>query len=393
MRIEDIRAESRNGSARAAARVVWEDRDAPDAMLSLSVPERFSADLDADANVFALAAALPAMRHGEQRLAVEGTLCPQLRHGLETAAGLLRTWHGPPRILPRLEPSKGFEPRTPRSEPRTAMLLTGGVDSLALLRQNRRDLPVHHPGAVRDGLVISYGFEGVDRDYRIFDEHLGRLAGVADETGLTLVPVTSEIGLLDTDAAFWTQEFHGPALMAAALAVSRRMSDLLVASSVRYDLLHRVFTGSHPLLDPHYTTAALRVHHVETRLSRLEKVAALADWDAALRCLRVCTDPAFPRGAQNCGACEKCVRTRIQLLVTGGLERCTTFPGHAVEPEALRVLHVNTDYLRAWYEELLAPLREIGRPDLAEAIEAKIARYRRRQRRRAAPWYQRLLAP
>jgi hypothetical protein len=378
VRIEQLQREIRDGWARVSAQVVWEDAGRDPRSLAFEVPERFAGDLALDPNAFALAAALPAVRHRERRLAIEGPLCPRLAAGLETAVALLRTWHGGARALPRLEPSRGFAPAWPRAPQRTAALLSGGVDSLALLRGNRLDFAPDHPCAVRDAIVVSYGFEGPRYDHAVFQEHLERLDPLAREADVELVPIRSSAGLLDTDAVFWTDEQHAPALMAAALVLCGRFSDLLVASSVRYDLLHRVFTGSHPLLDVHYASAALRVHHEDVRLSRLEKVARLAEWEPALACLRVCVDPRYPRGAANCGRCEKCIRTMTELLAVGALARCPTFPETEVTPEQLDAVELRHEYELHWYRDLVEPLRTRGRGDLARVLEAKVAAFGRR---------------
>lgn len=377
MRVEQLQREIRDGWARVSARVVWEDTRRRTQRLAFEVPERFADDLALDPNAFALATALPAMRHGERRLAIEGSLCPRLAAGLETAVAQLRTWHGGVRALPRLEPSRGFAAATPRAPQRTAALLSGGVDSLALLRGNRLDYAPDHPCAVRDALVVSYGFEGPRYDYAILDEYLERLGALARDADVEIVPIRSSAGLLDTDPVFWTNELHAPALMAAALVLCGRFSDLLVASSVRYDLLHRVFTGSHPLLDLHYTSAALRVHHEDVRFSRLEKVARLAEWEPALACLRVCLDPHYPRGAANCGRCEKCVRTMTELIAVGALARCPTFPGAEVTPESLDTVELRHEYELHWYRDLVEPLRARGRGDLARVLEAKVVAFER----------------
>jgi hypothetical protein len=66
--------------------------------------------------------------------------------------------------------------------------------------------------------------------------------------------------------------------------------------------------GSHPLLDPYYVGADLWIRHVGMTLSRLDKARVVADWAVDLQNLIVCK-PAWP--GDNCGRCEKCIRTDV----------------------------------------------------------------------------------
>jgi hypothetical protein len=95
----------------------------------------------------------------------------------------------------------------------------------------------------------------------------------------------------------------------------------LIASSYAYAQLHP--WGSHPLLDPLWSTEAVEFTHDGCEAMRSEKVKAIARSGLALSTLRVCW--ANEQGEYNCGRCEKCLRTMLALHVAGVLERCTTF--------------------------------------------------------------------
>lgn len=135
--------------------------------------------------------------------------------------------------------------------------------------------------------------------------------------------------------------------------------------------------GSHPLLDPLYSTTSLQVRHENAALSRLEKTQLVGEWDVALKQLRVCNEKeSYREGNYNCGECEKCVRTMTAFLSLGLLDRIATFKEKDVSKEKL----VNTCYLSDSYEvncyrEVIEPLKKIGRYDLVEGIEQIISRY------------------
>lgn len=131
--------------------------------------------------------------------------------------------------------------------------------------------------------------------------------------------------------------------------------------------------GSHPPLDPNYSSADLQIRHEGLQLSRLDKARLVAGWDAALQNIRICWTN--PTDDLNCGRCEKCVRTMTEFLVVGKLAQSRAFPFHDVSPDLIANLPTVAPYIDAQWLDLINPLREIGRLDLVEAIEEKSARY------------------
>ena len=81
--------------------------------------------------------------------------------------------------------------------------------------------------------------------------------------------------------------------------------------------------GSHPLLDPLWGTEMLEIVHDGCEADRPQKMAVVARSDVALQNLRVCNKQ---HATYNCGDCEKCVRTMVDLRLVDALDRCPTFP-------------------------------------------------------------------
>jgi hypothetical protein len=141
--------------------------------------------------------------------------------------------------------------------------------------------------------------------------------------------------------------------------------------------------GTHPLIDPYYSSSDLQIHHDSNRPTRLEKVRLVADWPAALQVLNVCVRNQPPEGLMNCGTCPKCLRTMTELLICGRLHEAVTFPADDVDPAAIRSVHLRVDVENRFWEECLEPLARMGRRDLVEAIEELITDAHRRHRRKA----------
>jgi hypothetical protein len=118
----------------------------------------------------------------------------------------------------------------------------------------------------------------------------------------------------------WTLH-QGSALISTGLALSPLLKKCVVAGR---PLEPTRPSGSHPLLDPLWSTETLEVVHDGTEAERTEKIASrIARSKLALRTLRVCFE--VENQPKNCGRCGKCLQTMMCLHVAGALEACSTF--------------------------------------------------------------------
>lgn len=387
MKIEGLRTEKDGPRAKVAATVIWEDSDRPAQEVYFGTEEEFSAGLSCNPHAFLAGSILPAMHHGEKRVSVDHEICPEFREGLMTAMAWVKHWYYEPGLeAVRIEAKLKARSLTPRPE-RTAFFFSGGLDSFGTLCANRLNYPPTHQGYIRDGLLIfGQNTESDDRP-ETFRKASSELRVVAREAGVELLPVYTNIRSLDDSAAMFTIN-HGAILGAVAHAFSDRLSTVCFSSSDSIPGLRYVKSltfkphGSHPLLDPLFRSSELRIRHDGITMSRLDKTRLLADWGSALDNIRVC-GPNWP--GDNCGKCEKCVRTMLALLAAGVLDRSGAFPFDDVSAELVDSVNikrpvfgyaVEDDYL-----ELLPALGRMGRMDLTRAIEDLLKRSRRRRRK------------
>lgn len=380
MRIQDLRSEQWGRRRRVAATVIWEDCDRPTRDLYYQVDEAFASDLMPDPHAFLVACIVPALHHGEKRIAIDEAICPELRTGLFINVGWLRHWSGGKYALPKIEARTDARLPVPRTTERAGSFLSGGVDSLALLRENRLKFPRGHPRSITDGIIV-HGFDmgGVETtgdEAAAYERAVSSLMPIAKDADVQLVPILSNVRHLDDDVIFWMNEFAGAAMASVAHAISRRLSLVYFGSS--FDIPNVTpFVSVHPLLDNNYGSVDLQIRHDGVQHSRLDKVRLLADWDAALHNLRVCT--LNPPGLLNCGQCEKCLRTMLELLAVGKLAEARAFPANNVSAEQLDVVNFQFAFEEMFYLELIPDLMAIGRSDLVHAIELKSKEFRKRQ--------------
>ena len=362
-----------------SATIEWEDRPYPEQVLEFEINDgeileaRELAEPSADAF---LAACFPlAALHKEARVRIEEKPCPMLVEGLRTAHAWWASWGGMHSRPPTIETPAPGRCRTLTAPRRAVSCLSGGVDGLHTLMHNRRLYRKGDPAYIREALFI-HGFDigkrPRDPENERFRTALGRLEPVAAEAGVRLIPCRTNLRHLPSKPGFWANRHNGAALAAVGHAATLGPAYLFVGGT--YHVSNPVPVGSHPAVDGLFSSQRLTVIHDGSRFSRLEKVRDLASWPTALAALRVC--PGNGGDQPNCGRCEKCLRTRLELLAAGVEETAAFGPSlTAVELWDKAVPQPIGDRAIR-YEDLLPPLRARGLDALCQVLEEKIAAYR-----------------
>jgi hypothetical protein len=372
MKLSNLTLKKKNDLTRSVATVTYEDIDRPEQVLHIETETAFAGDLAASPHAFLVGCIIPALHFGERRLAVDHAVCPQLVEGLETVMAIMHHWTAG-RFQPlRIEAPLARYALHADQTRHAAIFLSGGMDSLAALKLIRDRYAPSHPGYPKDALLV-HGFDiggVVERGAKrhVFERAKAAMRPVASEAGISLIPVHTNIRHLCDDRDLWLNQFFGAVLAATAHAFSSRIDLAWLASS--YDIPHLHPCGSHPLLDPEYGSADLRIRHRDAGLSRLQKLRIVSRWAVAFQNFRVCL--ANVPDQLNCGRCEKCVRTMLELEALGLLHQTRAFADDAVDPDWLDAFSITIQVREPFYEALIEPLRQRGREDLARKIESKL---------------------
>lgn len=372
MIISNLRLTEDGKHMRAEASITWEEVDRQPKEIYIETESEFAGDITCHPHAFLLGCFVPAMYLGEKRICIEGDICPTLREGLKTAMAIMQVWSGGSLKPLSLEAGTMAVAQYPDKPRRAALFMSGGIDSLSALRINRNVYPETHPGFIKDCLLV-HGFDiggVVERGmkYHVFERAKKAMAAVAVDAGVALIPVYTNIRHLCDDRDLWLTKFFGAVLAAVAHAFDSRINLAYIGSS--YDLPNLAPCGSHPLLDPEYSSYDLKIRHRDVEVSRIDKIRSIADWDIALDNLRVCL--ANVKGKLNCGMCEKCVRTMLGLEALGVLDKSSAFEENQVSPQLLDNFSITIRHREHFYRELMQPLKKCGRGDLVEVIERKL---------------------
>ena len=358
-------------SITAKALVSFEDCSQPDKEVFIKTSKAYAKYFDINPHSFLVGCLLPAIHFGEKRLVMDQEICPFLKEGLETAMHILSDWTKGKYHPLKIEAPVMSEIRQVKT-PVAGMFMSGGMDSLAALRLNRLHYPRKHPGYVKDGFFL-HGFDiggVVERGmkYHVFDRAMESISKITDDAELSLIPVYTNIRHLCDERELWLNYFFGSVLAAISHSFSKRMNLVFIGSS--YDIPNLHPCGSHPLLDPEYSSLDLRIRHRDYHLSRIEKIKIVSQWDIAFQNFRVCLANVPDR--LNCGKCEKCVRTMTELTALGLLAKTRAFVEDEITPKHISQFDITIRVRPPFYRPLIPMLKEQGRDDLAQAIEKQL---------------------
>jgi hypothetical protein len=388
MIISDLAVTVTSDSRITSAKVIWEDHNYPEQVLFFEIQAGESEDLCGTEEQWAdafLTGCFPlAAVHGESRIRIEAAACPMLVEGLYTAYAWWDSWGGMQTTAPKIETGAPRRGGNSVGQRRAFGFFSGGVDSLHMLMRNRLLYRREDPAYIRDALFI-HGFDIGKRartpEYERFQAALEGLDEATRELGLRLIPCRTNLRHLPSQPDFWEYRHNGAALAAVGHAAVAGSAFLFIGGS--FPIAEPVPWGSHPAVDGLFSSQWVTVIHDGGRFSRLRKVRDLANWPTALSALRVC--PARGGSRANCGRCEKCLRTRLELLAAG-VEETAAF-GSSLPPNDLwdEAVPGPIGDRAIFYEDLIEPLRARGLGALCQLLEKKIADYRQLTPRGAGP--------
>ena len=316
-----------------------------------------------------VAGLLVAMRRGEP-LRVADPISPRLLEAVDEIQAILSAWDRRYRAVEVIaEPG---EPAGAAREVGTASFFTGGVDSWYTALRHRDAL---------DALVYVHGFDVRLADATRRERVSAWLREGAEALGIPLVEVATNLRDITRPICGW-HLYHGAALASVALLLGGRFDRVLLPATHTYrDLMP---LGSHPLLDPLWSTEPVELVH-EGAANRVDKLAVVAEFEPALASLRACWQE--DAVDHNCGRCEKCLRTMAGLRLLGVLDRAPTFPGE-LPLGRLRRQALSPGKLAYAHETLDAAERYGPDPELERALRSLIrrgpGRHARRERLRDA---------
>jgi hypothetical protein len=312
--------------------------------------------LEASTSAFLAAALLPSMALGMD-CTIDGVVSARLLRSVEKIQDIFHTWD--PRFHRiRVSGAAGTAGTVLSAGADTrgaASFFSGGIDSLYTLSRHHSEI---------DSLILIHGFD-IDLDHHaLWKQVSDKLREFASKTGKSLFQIETNVGVFLRKYVGWSFG-HGPALAAVGHLLAPRLRRIFIPAT--HTLADHVEWGSHPLVDPLWSSEALEFVHDGSEVTRVHKTETVANWPAAMDCLRVCWKN--DGGVYNCGHCEKCLRTMVTLQMLGALEAQTAF-AEPLDLGRVASLRVFDDNSRAFAKEILTDPRLVARePALYAAVQ------------------------
>jgi hypothetical protein len=310
-----------------------------------------------DASPFAAALLLPAMKQGED-LIIHGSISTQLHKGMHAIMHEVLQWDiglKPIRIeAGTLVPDM----RKPR---RSASFFSGGVDSFYTYLKHKAD-PLEADRI--DTFILINGFDIDQRNTPLWDHTLHNIGAIARADDVSLALVRTNIKTMVDPILVWDYS-HGGCLAAVGLFLRGAFHQIYIPSGRSAG--EQVPWGSNLAIDGHWSTESTTFVHDGTEATRINKVLwQIARSPLALEHLRVCYLNEIE--AYNCGKCDKCLRTMINLYVAGVLDKSATFPHH-IDPGLVAAVPASDTADNIYSNENLRALEERDlAPELRQAL-------------------------
>lgn len=318
-------------------------------------------DEDRMGDAFLAVALLPAMAQGRDLdLTDLPPISPRLLDTIPQVQAAWLQWN------PRLSSIDLWAPRgtSAPGRPGTATAFSGGVNSSHAALAGSPGHPV-----VR---LLGMGSRLAESEHAAMSHRLTRLASTLNAPLLTVT----------TNWESWRQPLgmsyslmHGGALMAVGHLLGPEQWVIPASSTMGAMIPH----GTHPVMDPLWSSDSTHVSHWGGHLTFTEKLARLIEVPEILDTLSVCNEP----GVGNCGHCRLCARTRLCLELLGA--ELSVAAGAASSPPLTSYLpHLSDERERPQLTAVLALAQERGRTDVSIRLERALARFERRRLLRSA---------
>ena len=298
-----------------------------------------------DASPFAAALLIPSMKLG-QDLIIDGPISKELYRGMHKIMETMLSWNIGLKSISIVATELKKDEYVPT---KNASFFSGGVDSFYTYFKNKE--------SGKDKInyfVLANGYDISLDNPELWEITRNTIENIGRKEHIEIIEVESNVRHTIEPIIPWGFT-HSGCLAALGLSLRKELKNIFIASSYHKD---EVFPwGSHPDTDPLWSTETLSIHHDGTDVNRVQKVQFIAQYPIVLESLRVCY--LNKKSKFNCGVCDKCLRTMINLLIAGVLEKSETFP-HSIDLEQLRNISIEQEHGAIYHRQNLIALEKLG---------------------------------
>lgn len=330
-------------------------------------PQKYAEYLTKSMNPFAASVFLLAGFLNED-LFIKGSLSPRLLWGMNEYLLTLHTWF--PDVFNIVNISAENLIENNKNVPcKTATSFSGGVDSFYTLL---RYLPGQCEVMPISYALFIHGFDIPLEDNRSYEIAKEKYTRMMNDLNVELIAVATNAKEF-TRGMNWNNVF-GTTIAGVVHSLEGLYQFYFLPSAQDYYTLAK--EGTDPRLVPVLATEATAIILDAGNISRTEKTEFIANKSVTYEHLRVCWENVD--GLNNCGHCEKCLRTMVELELSGQLSQYSTFQ-EPLTIEKIEHVNINKPVIEVIWIDILNKAKSKGRKDIARSIKLAKFEYRFRQ--------------
>lgn len=266
---------------------------------------------------------------------------------VSTIQDIYSSWSNDLTKIPIAEGKKNDRSKKAFSNNRVGVFFSGGVDSFYSAVKNA--------GNITD-LIFVHGFDINLNNILLRDKVSERLSAVAESLEVNLIEVETNLRDMLDMFVKWGPLGHGAALATIGHLFPNYFRRILIPATYTYSSLFP--WGSHPVLDHLWSTPTLEFIHDGCEATRVQKISFFSGNKTAQENLRVCWRNI--NDSYNCGKCEKCIRTMINLLANDCLDKFKVFDS-ILTPAKVLSIRAQKESVRSFVLENLDKLDSTGK--------------------------------
>lgn len=355
MKIYNIRTTSDDSNTSLFATIEFVGEKPKDVFFTIST--KYKDFIYPDASSFFAALLMPSMKRKED-IHVMGSVSQKLIDAERAIQTLLLGWNIG---LSKSNVFVGTGKKDTHHAPFVGCFFTGGVDSFYTFLKHKKDI-TH--------LILIHGCDIPLENQDFFLSAEKNVQKIAEESNISVLVIKTNLREIIEPKLEWEWEL-GSALAATGLLLRNGFKKVYIPSGMRKDQLCPY--GTHPNLDPLFSTETLHIIHDGCEASRLEKVFAIAQSPLAMKYLRVCCHTI--KGKYNCNVCMKCIQTKIDLLCADALENAESFD-KKIDVQRIRKTYYDTNLnFHLFGEESLQYLKQHNKaPEVQDALTYSLSK-------------------
>lgn len=333
--------------------------------------DKYKDEIEGCEDPFAMMLIFRMMREGGD-IHICGQVSKSLLANLELFAAYWNLWM--PRLYKKISitADEEFDDYFIAQENKAIACFSAGLDACAMLYRHKNNMLGRNNKNIERALFI-WGADIPLKARKIYDDKFAAAKEICDDLGVELVPAETNYRRY---MSYYNMEYM--AVMFGIMRFWKNYPFQMLASS--FDVSAPWVStwlpwGSNPVSDFLLTSNRYTGIVSDYDLTRTEKASLIRNWQTGLKNLKVCWRPL--EGAQNCGTCEKCIRTYFNFKAIGAQE--IPFLNNDVTKQHLT--NFEFEHCVMFYDEIISVAKENNIwSDLFGQLEKKVNRQKRKNK-------------